>query len=393
MRARRKGNSARGNSAWVVIAGGGTAGHVYPGLAVAEALVRKGHIPADFHFAVSSRSLDAELVSDAGFAATPITARGWRRRLSPANLIAVTALARGVWQSWRLLSRLAPHVVLAQGGYVSAACALAARLRRIPVVVLEANAVAGLANRLAARWAVACAVAFPDTALAPKVVTGLPVRRDIALLHDPAEDTPAGERRRVQARRALGVPPDRRLVVILGGSLGAASLNAAVLGACDALAERGDLSVRHVLGSEAARTGRWTARKAQPGGLHYEPVTYETAMSTVLAAADLVVGRAGGGAVAELAVAGRAAVLVPLSNAAGGHQAANAAALVEAGAALVLPEEEFGAERLVAVVTDLLARPAALRDMERAAARMGAPDAAERVADLLRQHALVTPDP
>ena len=392
MRARRGDDPARA-TAWVVVAGGGTAGHVYPGLAVAEALVRDGHTPADFHFAVSRRALDAELVLNAGFAATPITARGLRRRLSAANLIAAAALARGVWQCWRLLGRLGAQVVLAQGGYVSAACALAARLRRIPVVVLEANAVAGLANRLAARWAAACAVAFPGTALAPKVVTGLPVRREIALLHDPTEDTAADEQRRVQARRVLGVPSGRRLVVALGGSLGAASLNEAVRGACDVLAGCGDLSVRHVVGSGPAGAGTWTAREAQPGGLHYEPVTYETDMPTVLAAADLVVGRAGGGAVAELAVAGRAAVLVPLPHASGGHQAANAAALAEAGAALVVPEEEFGVERLVAVLRDLLADPRRLQEMGRAAARMGTPDAAERVADLLRAHALATPKP
>ena len=392
MRARRGDDPAR-DTAWVVVAGGGTAGHVYPGLAVAEALVRDGHTPADFHFAVSRRALDAELVLNAGFAATPITARGLRRRLSAGNLIAAAALARGVWQCWRLLGRLGAQVVLAQGGYVSAACALAARLRRIPVVVLEANAVAGLANRLAARWAAACAVAFPGTALGSKVVTGLPVRREIALLHDPTEDTAADEQRRVQARRVLGVPSGRRLVVALGGSLGAASLNEAVRGACDALADCGDLSVRHVVGSGAAGAGTWTTREAQPGGLHYEPVTYETDMPTVLAAADLVVGRAGGGAVAELAVAGRAAVLVPLPHASGGHQAANAAALAEAGAALVVPEEEFGVERLVAVLRDLLADPRRLQEMGRAAARMGSPDAAERVADLLRAHALATPKP
>ncbi len=393
MNSRRAVAAGRDDAAWAVVAGGGTAGHIYPGLAVAEALMRCGHSAADFHFAVSRRALDSEVVASAGFTATAITARGLQRRLSPANLIAVGALVRGVWQCWRLLGRLAPQVVLAQGGYVSAACALAARLRRIPVVVLEANATAGLANRLAARWAVACAVAFPGTALARKVLTGLPVRREIALLHGATDGVAGDEERRALARRALQVDPDRHLIVALGGSLGAASLNDAVSGVCGALAERGDLSVRHVVGAGAARADSPVAQPAQPGRLHYEPVAYETDMPTVLAAADLVISRAGGGAVAELAVAGRPAVLVPLGHATGGHQAANAAALAEAGAALVVPDEELGPARLGEIVTDLLADPARLQEMGRAASRLGTPEAAERVAELLRAHARQAPDP
>ena len=148
---------SRPEHAWAVIAGGGTGRHVYPGLAVAEALAdaedrrRRG-----VHFVVSRRPLDSEVVAAAGFAATAIAARGFRRRITLANLVAACALARGTWQCWRILGRTSPRVVLAQGGYVSAACAAAARLRGIPVVVLEANATPGAANRLTARWAAAC---------------------------------------------------------------------------------------------------------------------------------------------------------------------------------------------------------------------------------------------
>ena len=368
---------------WAVIAGGGTGGHVYPGLAVADALVGGGLEPADVHFVVSRRHLDAAAVTAAGFTATAVHARGLRRRLSIANVAAAVALARGVWECWGILRRKVPRVVLAQGGYVSAACALAARLRGIPVVVLEANATAGAANRLAARWAAACAVAFPGTALARRVVTGLPVRHAIAQLHPSGGEGGGSAERRRRARDLLGVDPGRRLVLVIGGSLGSARLNAAVGEARQLLAGRGDLAVRHVVGHAAAATEVGVAGQATPAMLHYEAVAYEDDMPVALAAADLVVSRAGGSTVAELAVAGRAALLVPLARAAGDHQTANAGALAGAGAAVVIAESALDGERLAAEIGRLLADPDELARMERAAAALGEPQAAARVAALL----------
>ena len=356
---------------------------MYPGLAVADALVRDGLSQGDIHFVVSRRPSDARAVTAAGFAATGIHARGVQRSVTVANVAALVAIARGVWECWRLLRHTTPRVVLAQGGYVSAACAVAARLRGIPVVVLEANATAGAANRLAARWAVACAVAFRTTAIANQVVTGLPVRGAIARLH-PSGGTEAGPlERRQRARDLLGVDPGRRLVLVVGGSLGSAHLNAVVAEACELLAGRGDVAVRHVLGHAAAEETRISGRAA-PGAIHYETVAYEEDMPVALAAADLVVSRAGGSIVAELATAGRAALLVPLAHAAGDHQAANARALADAGAAVVVAERELDGERLAVELSDLLADPEELARMERAAAATGAPQAAERVAELLR---------
>lgn len=369
---------------WAVVAGGGTGGHVYPGLAVADALVSGGLERTDIHFVVSRRRLDTAAVTAAGFAATAIHARGLQRRLTIANLAAAAAVARGVWQCWGILGRMAPRVVLAQGGYVSAACALAARLRRIPVVVLEANATAGAANRLAARWAVTCAVAFPTTVLAKRVVTGLPVRGAIALLHPSAAGEAESAERREQARSDLGVDSGRRLVLVIGGSLGSARLNEAVGEACGLLAGSGDLVVRHIVGQAAAAVETRLAARPEPGMLHYETVAYENDMPTALAAADLVVSRAGGSTVAELAVAGRAALLVPLAHAAGDHQTANAGVLADAGAAVVITEGELDGERLAAEISGLLADADELGNMERAAAAVGAPQAAERVAELVR---------
>ncbi|MCY4104445.1 MAG: UDP-N-acetylglucosamine--N-acetylmuramyl-(pentapeptide) pyrophosphoryl-undecaprenol N-acetylglucosamine transferase [bacterium] len=376
--------SGRRQHVWAVIAGGGTGGHVYPGLAVAEAL-GAGPDPrhSRVHFVVSRRPLDSEIVVSAGFEATAISARGFRRRPAAANLAAAWALARGVWQCWRLLGRTSPRVVLAQGGYVSAACAMAARLRRIPVVVLEANAAPGAANRLTARWAVACAVAYEEARLRGAVRTGLPVRAAIAGLHPGTGSEAAAGNGRHGARAALDVGEGRRLVLVIGGSQGSSRLNAAVEAACELLAGRADLAVRHVTGPARVGLGGRSTGGASGAGLHYETVPYEHDMPTALAAADLVVSRAGGSATAELAIAGRASLLVPLPGATSDHQNANAAVLAAAGASLVIPESELDGPRLATAISDVLADPVRLGSMQQAAARFGRPDAAGRVADLL----------
>ena len=385
---------SRRGDAWAVIAGGGTGGHVYPGLAVAEVLAApEGSPRRSVRFVVSRRPLDTEVVAAAGFTATAISARGFRRRLTVANLVSACALARGVWQSWRILGRTSPRVVLAQGGYVSAACAMAARLRRIPVVVLEANATPGAANRLTARWAAGCAVAFEDAGLARAVRTGLPVRAAIARLHpDSCHETAAGNGPQ-GARAALGVTGNRRLVLVTGGSQGSQRLNAAVEGACEMLADRADLAVRHIVGHAASDRGTPGPDSAPDRGLRYERLPYEHDMPVALAAADLVVSRAGGSALAELAAAGRASVLVPMPGATGDHQTANAAAVAAAGAAVVIPESELDGAALATAISELLADAARLGRMQEAAAGLGEPGAARRVAELLVATAGESPGP
>ena len=160
-------------------------------------------------------------------------------------------------------------------------------------------------------------------------------------------------------------------------------MNAATGEACGLLAERDDLALRHVVGKSTAAADTAPARGKHAGGLQYQAVTYEHDMSTALAAADLVVSRAGGSTVAELTTAGRAAVLVPLPGATGDHQTANAAALAGAGAAAVVPDTELDGMRLAGLISDLLADPEGLATMEAAAAALGAPSAADQVADML----------
>jgi UDP-N-acetylglucosamine--N-acetylmuramyl-(pentapeptide) pyrophosphoryl-undecaprenol N-acetylglucosamine transferase len=364
---------------FAVIAGGGTAGHVLPGIALARALVARGHPPGSIQFVGSTRGIETRLVPEAGFPLVALPGRGLQRRLTIENVAAVAGLLRAMLEGVRLVRRLRPRVVVVLGGYASVACVAGAILNRVPIVVMEQNARAGAANRLAGRFAAACAVPFPETDLPRRVVTGNPVRAEV--LAAAAADDRAG------ARRALGLPVDRTVVAVFSGSLGARSINTAVRGAIPRLATRGDLAIRHVIGSRDWEELGHQAPDLPADGLVYQPVRYEDRMAELLVAADLAIARAGGTTVAELAEVGRAAILVPLPIAPRDHQTANAAALVAAGAAVLVPDDQLSPERLVRELDAVLADPQRLARMGRAARSLARPDAAERVADLVEEHA------
>jgi undecaprenyldiphospho-muramoylpentapeptide beta-N-acetylglucosaminyltransferase len=354
---------------WALIAGGGTAGHTLPGIAIARALVDLGHPADSIHFVGSERGSETRLVPDAGFTLTALPGRGIQRKLSLQNVGALLGLVRAFWHALALVRRRRPHVVVALGGFASVACALAAVLFRAPIVVAEQNAVPGAANRLVARFAKAAAVSFPGTDLPRAVVTGNPVRPEILAV----EHRPAG---------------DRALVVAFGGSLGARRINQAVAGLVARWADRRDLAVHHVVGERDwdDPTARGEARDGADGIL-YRPVRYEDDMPARLSAADLVVSRAGATTVAELAVVGVPSVLVPLPIATADHQTANARHLVELGAARLVPDAELDVDRLEAELTPLLADRAALAAMGERAKALGVRDAAQRVAALAEEHA------
>lgn len=367
----------------IIIAGGGTAGHVLPGLAVAEELVSRGHPRDGIHFVGASRGPEAEIVGAAGFGVTSLPGRGIQRRISRQNLRSVWDLARGIASAVVLLRRTRPSVVLVLGGYASLGCAVAAILWRTPMVVGDQNARAGAVNRLAAPFARACAVPFRSTDLPRKVVSGNPVRPEIRRR--------ASERDPSAAREALGLPSQGTLVAVFAGSLGARRINSAVWEALQGeWSTNSDLVVHHVIGSrdwderpEMDRHGGSVHRK----GPLYSPVRYEDRMALLLDAADVVVCRAGGTTVAELTVMGTPSILVPLPIATRDHQSANAAELTAAGAAVAVPDEEFDARRLVLEVSHLLDDRSRLESMAAAGRAMGRPDAAARMADLLEQHA------
>lgn len=368
----------------VLIVGGGTAGHVLPGVAIGQELVRRGFTASSIHFVGSERGVERNLVPAAGFDVTLLPGRGIQRRLTTDNLGAVAGLLRAFAASFSLLRSTRPDVVVALGGYASVPAGLWAVLFRVPVVVAEQNAVPGVANRIIGRFAKASAVSYDRTDLPRAVWTGNPVRPEIL------EVAAAGPERREDARQLLGVEAQRRLVVVFGGSLGARTINNATVGALALLEDRGDIEIRHIIG--ARDFADVTSRVALPDSarLRYTPVEYEDDMASVYAAADLVVCRAGATSCAELAVTATPAVLIPLPGAPGDHQTANARALETVGGAEVLSDAIFDAQLMVDTVSRLVSDPSILESMRQGAAKVARPDAAEAVSNLVELHGGLT---
>lgn len=361
-----------------IVTGGGTAGHVLPALAIADAIVASGHLRSAVHYVGSERGIEARLVPPTGYPMTLLPGRGIQRRLTLANVAAAWGLAVAAVRAVALVRRLRPRVVVAVGGYASVAVSLAAVLWRIPIVVAEQNAVPGAANRLISRFARASAVSFEGTPLPRAVVTGNPVRAEVAAI-DPHRDRPA-------ARAAFGVGEGRKLLLVFGGSLGALRINRAVLAALPAWSARGDLSVHHVIG-ERDWEELSAAIPTDLGRLEYHPVRYEDDMPAALAAADLAVCRSGSSTCFELAAVGLPAILVPSPFVTADQQTRNARPLVDAGGAVLVPDEELDGRRLAAEVDDLLADDERRAAMGRAALAWARPDAAATIAALALTHA------
>ncbi|MFQ5557752.1 MAG: undecaprenyldiphospho-muramoylpentapeptide beta-N-acetylglucosaminyltransferase [Acidimicrobiales bacterium] len=364
---------------WAIIAGGGTAGHVLPGLAIAREIADRGVEARAVHYVGSERGIERRLVPEAGFGLTVLPGRGIQRRLTPANIAAVAGLLRALAQGFRLVRRHRPAVVVGLGGYASVPVAVAAVVLRVPLVLAEQNAVPGAANRLLGRWARAAAVSFRGTDLPRAEWTGNPVRAEVLAVDRPTQ--------REAARARLGVEADRKLVTVFGGSLGSRRINRAVLAALAVWRDRDDLHVRHVTGSRDHAELAPRVPIDDLDLLSYDLIEYDDDMPTVYAASDLVVCRSGATSVAELAAVGVPAVLVPLPTAPGDHQSANARSLEEVGAAVVVADAELDARRLVAEVDSRLADEDRLATMGASTASVARRDAAEAVVDLMITHA------
>jgi len=375
---------------YALVAGGGTAGHLQPALAIAEALVDAGHGRGTIEFVGSKRGQDRTTLEGRGFPVTLLPGRGIVRSLRPAdlarNLWAVAGLAVAAVEAFALVVRARPRVVVSVGGYASLPASLAAVVSGVPLVLVNVDAVPGAANRLFGRFARASAVGWPGNPLPRSVVTGTPVRPEIAA---GAGDRPEARR---EARRSLGLPPDRPTVAVFGGSLGARRLNDAVAGLVERWKDRVDRSIYHIVGrrdwDELAPPGPGVSDDgpARPG-LGLVTVPFEDHMDLVYRASDLVVCRAGAMTVAELAVAGVPSILVPLPGAPGDHQTANARVLERVGASVLLPDAECDGATLADRLDLLLDDPAALEAMGRAATSVGRPDAAAAGARVVEENA------
>ena len=306
------------------------------------------------------------MVAAAGLAEDVVPMRGLERRLTPANARALWLALAAVPRAMRILRRRAAQVVIGGGGYTAGPVAIAAWLLRIPVLLTEADSHLGMANRLAAPFARRVALAFPIEGRDDDkyVVTGRPVGADVR------------GATRVAGRMALGIADDVRCVLVAGGSQGARTINRAV---SDAYGDGPPFELIHIAGAGQIDEVRgWLAERTP--GLRYRLLGYVDNFHDAVAAADVVVSRSGG-SVFELAAIGRAAILVPYPYATADHQTANARWLVDAGAAVLVPDAECTGERIAELVDELLGDPARRAAMEVAARAVARPDAAERIAE------------
>lgn len=362
-----------------VVTGGGTSGHALPAIAIMDRLVARGHPPDSLHYVGTARGIEARLLPATPFPHTLLDVVGLQRSLSGRdlrrNLAFLPKLLGATWRARSLLRRLRPQVVVNVGGYASMPATLAARLARVPVVVVSYDMRPGLASKLSARFAAACAAAFPGSPLPRARTTGAPIRPEIIAV-DRGRD-------RDTARAELGIPPDRFVITVFGGSLGAKAVNEAVAGMVAAWSDRSDVYVHHVVGD------RWLPdappAREDPAGIMYRVIGYEDRMPALYAASDLMITRAGASTIAELAATGTPAIVVPWPGAAENHQLDNARTLSDPGAALLLEQGDLTADTLAAAVSRLVADPGALAELAGRARAEGERHRGDSLIDLIEE--------
>jgi UDP-N-acetylglucosamine--N-acetylmuramyl-(pentapeptide) pyrophosphoryl-undecaprenol N-acetylglucosamine transferase len=348
----------------VIVAGGGTGGHLYPGIAVAREIVRR-EPAARVSFAGTARGLEARVVPREGFELDLIRSAGLKGKSLVSRLRGAALLIPGALDAWRIVSRRKPDAVIGVGGYSSGPVVMLAALRGVPTMVLEQNAVPGLTNRLLARVVRAAAVTYEQTLPffgGKGFVSGNPVRAEFF-------DSSKFEVRSSKFRRVL----------ILGGSQGAHAINVAMVAAAPELVrQHAGLEIVHQTGERdlaATREGYAVA------GIAARTESFLDGVAGEMNAADLIIGRAGATTLAELAAAGRPAVLIPFPAATDDHQRKNARVLVDAGAAGMIEQAALTGAGLAAEVGGLLGDPARLESMGRAVRAFARPDAASRIVD------------
>ena len=353
----------------VILSGGGTGGHIFPAIAVADALVEMDP-RTDILFVGASGKMEMEKVPRAGYPIEGLWISGFHRRKAWRNLLFPLKLAGSLGKAWRILRRFRPDVVAGFGGFASGPVLEMALRMGIPALVQEQNSYAGMTNRLLGKRVDAVCVAYDhmERYFPPEKIrlTGNPVRRDLLEVSGGKEE----------ARRHFGLDPERPVIFIFGGSLGAKSINEAVAVNRESIAGQKEVQLLWQVGQlyystyERGPLSRIEHLRMQP---------FVERMDLAYAAADVVVCRAGAITVSELCLMGKAAILIPSPNVAEDHQTKNARALVEKNAAVMLPDEE-AAEKMWTTALELLADEPRREKLKENIARLGHPDAANQIA-------------
>ncbi|MBI3802318.1 MAG: undecaprenyldiphospho-muramoylpentapeptide beta-N-acetylglucosaminyltransferase [Nitrospirae bacterium] len=347
----------------VIIAGGGTGGHLYPGIALAQTFQHRQE--ARILFIGTAQGMEAKLLPEKGFAFAAISAKGFVGKGLSARLKSLFLVPVGLMQSISILRSFSPHLVIGIGGYAAGPVLLAAVLLKIKRVILEPNLVPGLANKLVAPWVDLAVIAFDESRAYLKskrfLRAGVPVRPEIVQ---------AGTLQKRPASNGM------QTLLVLGGSQGAHSINRAMVAALPHLKKR-LLRIVHQTGQRDSAEVR--AAYAQAGvPARVEPFIQD--MASVYAEADLIVSRAGAGTLAELGAVGKPSILIPYPLATG-HQEKNGAAFVAAGASEMILDRDLNGERLAERMIFLLSDPSRLSEMAEAARRQGHPHSAEEIAE------------
>ena len=351
--------------ATVLVAGGGTGGHIFPGVAIARELTERWP-GCEVLFVGTERGLEKKIVPAEGFRLLTISSAGITGKRLGARLRGLALIPLSMAQSWRLIGKNRPSLVIGVGGYSSGPVVAAAIMRRVPTLIHEQNFVPGVTNRWLARFVRQVAVTFPETVKflgGRGVVTGNPVRKEFSFV------------------KPKGAGGSGKRLLVIGGSQGARVINRAMLEALPRLAPAA-LRITHQTGEAEleAVTAAYSASGFRPEDFDVKP--FIAGMPEAFEQADLIVSRCGSTTLAELTVAGRPSVLVPFAAATHDHQTFNARKLGEAGAAVMIAEKDLTGETLADAILGLLDDPARLARMAAASRALGRPDAAARISDL-----------
>ncbi|TJW12486.1 undecaprenyldiphospho-muramoylpentapeptide beta-N-acetylglucosaminyltransferase [Parvibacter caecicola] len=361
----------------IVLSGGGTAGHINPALALAEELKRRDH---QVLFAGTPQGVEARLVGQTDIPFTAFEASGFNRR-HPASLAkGVAKIARSTAKAKKWFAEVKPDVVVGFGGYVCIPVARAAEQLGIPVVLHEQNSHMGMANQFLSKKAAAVALTYGECAGQAKgagrvTVTGNPVRRSVA------------EASRAEGRRMLGIPEDDLMLLVFGGSLGARSINDAVVSLKQQLLGRPNLSVVHIAGPREYDRVAEALALTEDEKRHWQLLAYQDRMGETLAAADVIVSRAGATSLAEISALAIPALLVPYPYATEDHQTKNARSYVEAGCADWLADDQLAGAEFAAKLNRLLDDGQLRAQMTEAARRQPTVNAARNLADVVEESA------
>lgn len=363
-----------------VVAGGGTGGHIYPALAIARGLQAR-YQGSEILYVGARKGMESDIVPKEGLPFKGISAAGLERKLSPRNLKSFWLAGRGILQAWSIIGKYKPDAVIGTGGYVCGPVVLAAAFKGIPTLIHEQNALPGITNRILARFASMVAITFEDSAgYFPKkdkvYLTGLPVRPEILQANHKT------------GMAGLGLDGDRFVLLSFGGSRGARTINKAMVDVIKTYSDDPRIHIIHVTGKDGYEEFMGACSQAgidmdSNGNVTIKSYLYN--MQDALAAADLVISRAGAATLAEITALGLPSILIPYPFASENHQEYNARAMEKEGAALVVLDQELSGEALCRQLSGLLGHKERLSGMASASRRLGKPRAMENILDCLGQ--------